>query len=345
VLTPRQKMILSAVVEEYIRLAEPVGSRALSKQSEIKLSPATIRNEMADLEELGYLDQPHTSAGRVPSQKGYRFYVDHLLSTRELDPKTIETLKSAFLKKMNEVELMIQQTANVLSSLTHYTAIVLGPRFYQDKIQHIQLVPLGYGKAVAILVTDTGHVESRQVQLTEDISSDDVVRLVNLLNHRLSGTPMSRLRSHMYREIAKEMAHILGHYEDALAVLEEIASVATAPDERVYVGGTTNILSQPEFRDVEKVKPLLEMLESSDRAAHVLPAVHSGIQVTIGQENALPPLQDCTVISATYSIRGEPVGRVGVLGPTRMNYARVMQILGYVSTALSQVLDEQRGGS
>ncbi|MCL6443551.1 MAG: heat-inducible transcriptional repressor HrcA [Alicyclobacillus sp.] len=344
-LTQRQKLILNAIVEDYVRSAEPVGSRALSKHDHIHFSAATIRNEMADLEDMGLLDQPHTSAGRIPSQKGYRFYVDNLMSMVELDAKTVAALREVFVQRMNEVERIIQQTAIVLSELTQYTSIVLGPKLQKGKIKHIQLIPLNRGSAVAILVTDSGHVENRHVQLSEDISANEVVQMVNLFNERLVGVPLAKMRSHVHQEVAKELAAVIGHYEDALTVLDELASIDEAAEERVFVGGTTNILAQPEFRDVDKVRPLLAMLERAEAAQQLLPVGQVGLQVRIGNENPVAMLQDCTVVSATYSVGDTPIGTVGLLGPTRMNYARVMRILDYVSQRLSETLTNRLNGA
>ncbi len=347
VLTPRQKLILAAIVEDYIRSAEPVGSRTLSKHQDFQLSPATIRNEMADLEELGYLDQPHTSAGRVPSQKGYRYYVDHLATRKEIDQATLRVLRDVFQQRMNEVERVIQQTATVLSQLTQYASIALGPMIHQQHIRHIQLVPLGGCSAVAILVTDTGHVENRHVTLPEDIPPGEVVRMVNLLNAKLVGTSLAHLRSHLYQEIATEMAHTLERYEDAISVLDQLSETVVNGPAQVYVGGVTNMLGQPEFRDVEKVRPVLELLESADwrRALDVVPLTGPGVQVRIGQENPVESLQDCTVVSATYMVAGVPVGSIGVIGPTRMNYTRVMRILEYTAGALTRLMTERLTGS
>lgn len=342
VLTNRQKLILDAVVEDYVRSAEPVGSRTLSKHGDITFSPATIRNEMADLEDMGYLDQPHTSAGRIPSQKGYRFYVDHLtMGMPVVEPVTLSALREHFRQKINEVERVIQQTATVLSELTQYTSIVLGPQVQQGNIKQVQLVPLGTGRAVVILVTDKGAVYNRQVQFPEDTSVNELMKLVNLLSEKLSGVPLTYLRSRLFREISNEFANTLEHYEDVLAILDELLQTDLTQVDRVYVGGTTHMLGQPEFRDIDKVRPVLELLESAKAAQSVLPNLGAGIAVRIGRENHTPSLQDCTVISATYTMNGVPVGSVGVLGPTRMNYARVMQILDYASHALTQVMTDR----
>jgi len=339
-LTPRQQLILSVIVEDYVRSAEPVGSRTLSKHTNIQFSAATIRNEMSDLEEQGFLDQPHTSAGRIPSQKGYRFYVDNLMQGTEIDQVSVDALRDVFRQRMAEFERLISQTSTVLSQLTQYTSIVLGPKMYQEKVRRIELVPLGKGHAVAILVTETGHVHDRQVLLSDDIAPEDVQQIVSALNAKLAGVPLYHLKSRLYREVSNELANTLEHYEDALAVLEEVCKVEQSPVDRVYVGGATNILAQPEFRNVDKVRPLLAMLESTKDAVQMLPTGKIGIQVRIGEENTATALQDCAIISATYTLDGRPVGHIGVLGPTRMDYARVVKILDYASRNLSRVLSK-----
>jgi heat-inducible transcriptional repressor len=342
-LTPRQKLILNAVIEDYVQSAEPVGSRTLSKHEEIQFSAATIRNEMSDLEEMGFLDQPHTSAGRIPSQKGYRFFVDHLLQTAsedlEPDTKSLHVLRDLFQSRIVEVERAIQQTSQVLSHLTHQTAIVLGPQVFSEKVQRIDLIPLGYGRAVAILVTDSGHVEDRQVKLAEDLPLDELAAIIRTLNEKLVGVPLAKLKSQMYHEIGEQLADTVGRYEDALQWLDELLNTRSG-EERVYIGGASNILNQPEFQDIEKVKPLLSLLETSATAGLVLAGEGAGVQVKIGLENSVVPLQDCTVISATYAVGGSIVGRIGILGPTRMDYARIIQILDYTSKTLTKILTD-----
>ncbi|WP_067931189.1 heat-inducible transcriptional repressor HrcA [Alicyclobacillus kakegawensis] len=342
-LTDRQKLILGAVVEDYVFSAEPVGSRTLSKHERIRYSAATIRNEMADLEEMGYLAQPHTSAGRVPSQRGYRFYVDHLMMQTEIDAQTVQRLREVFQQRIDAVERMIQQTAVVVSQLTSYTSIVSGPRRNSERIRQVQIISLSPGSAVAIVVTNAGTVHDRPIRLPDDMSAQELERLVNLLNSKLAGSPLAYMKSTLYQEIATDMAGVLEHYEGALGVLDELLRVAEEKKEPVFVGGAINVLAQPEFHDVEKARPLLALLEQVDALYSVLPDEEGGISVRIGEENAVPALQDCTVIAATYSVGGQPVGRIGVLGPTRMNYARVMQILDYAAGALTDTLQRRLG--
>jgi len=341
VLSQRQQKILYAIVEDYVRSAEPVGSRTLSKHQEIQFSAATIRNEMADLEELGYLDQPHTSAGRVPSQKGYRFYVDHLMAQAPVDTTMADSVRVLFEHKITEVERLVQQTAQVLSNLTHQTAIVLGPRTSEEKVRQIEVIPIASGRAVAILVTETGLVQDRAIQLPEGVQGEDIAQLVRLLNDRLVGVPISKLRSRLHLEVASELSSLVETYEETLQFLSEVG-VASPTQHRAYVGGASNILAQPEFRDVDKVRPLFELFEHTESIGRVLPIVHQGtIGVLIGDENRELSLHDCAVIGAEYYSHGEAVGRIGVIGPTRMDYARIVHILNYASAALSKVLTDR----
>jgi heat-inducible transcriptional repressor len=336
-LTERQRMILNAIVDDYISTAEPVGSRSISKRGDIGFSPATIRNEMADLEELGYLEQPHTSAGRVPSHKGYRYYVDHLLKFDAPPGSEVKIMKSFFAERLQKMEQAIQQAATILSGLTNYTSIVLGPEVFSTTLKHLQVVPLNERTAVAIIVTNTGHVENRTVDIPEGISMVDIEKFVNILNAKLKEVPLLQLRSKMYSEIGAEMSRYVSGFEELVKSLE---GVLESPDgeERIYLSGATNILTQPEFRDVEKVKHILDLLEETPALLKMFSTLPQGIQVRIGAENKVEAINDCSLITATYSIDGRNLGIIGILGPTRMEYAKVMGLLDHLSKNLSVIL-------
>ncbi|MGB8953914.1 MAG: heat-inducible transcriptional repressor HrcA [Tumebacillaceae bacterium] len=339
-LTDRQKAILQILVDDYIRSAEPVGSRTLSKRSDLTISPATIRNEMADLEELGYLEQPHTSAGRVPSQKGYRFYVDHLLKPLAASSDDVDSLRRGFVNKMDQMEQVVQQTATILSSLTNYTSIVLGPQMFTTTLRHITLVPLQDRSAVAIIVADNGHVENRKVSVPEGIPVEMIQRFVEVLNRKLTGVPLHKLKQQLHTEVARELNRYSEQFDGMMMLLNEMLTPQEDQASRVYLGGTTMILNQPEFRDVDKLKPLLNMFEQTDDLLQALgdPSNGSGIIVRIGQENALETIHECSLITASYAIDGQPVGTIGVLGPTRMDYGRVIAVMEYLSGNLSGLL-------
>lgn len=336
-LTERQQMILRIVVDDYVQSAEPVGSRLISKHIDVSLSPATIRNVMADLEEMGYLEQPHTSSGRVPSQKGYRFYVDHLLPTMTIRQSEVRKIRQLLLEKIDEMEQVVQQTAQILSSLTNYTSIVLGPQIYEQCLQHLELIPLHERMAVAIIVTDTGRVENKTVVVPDEISLDEIKKLVAILNEKLKGTPIYKIKQRLVEEVTVELRRYIDQFEGAMQLFNQIMQ----PDgeERVYLGGTAKILDQPEFRNVEKLRPLLDLLEQEKTLVQLLTDDDDeGIRVRIGQENRVDEFKECSVISASYSIDGKKVGTIGVIGPTRMEYARVISIINHLAMGLSAAL-------
>jgi len=335
-LSERQKLILSAIVDDYIRSAEPVGSRSISKRGDVGYSPATIRNEMSDLEELGYLEQPHTSAGRIPSQKGYRYYVDHLLSPGNITPEEKRQITSFFESKIQEVESVVQQAASILSNLTNYTTIVLGPETYQTTLASLQLIPLNERTAVTLIVTNTGHVENRIVTIPEGVPINEIEKFVNLINTKLKGVPLFRLRSKIYTELISELSKYVAGYEELLAVVESV--LESDDSDRLYLGGATKMLSQPEFKDVNKVKTILDLFDQTEVLLSVFDHTPDGIQVRIGGENSLEAIHNCSVITASYAINGQPVGSIGILGPTRMDYSKVITILDIFTRDLTKSL-------
>lgn len=342
-LTERQRMILTAIVDDYIRSAEPVGSRSISKRGDVAYSPATIRNEMADLEELGFLEQPHTSAGRIPSHKGYRYYVDHLTPLNLLTAEELKTLKMFFAEKLNADEQVIQHAGTILSHMTNYTSILLGPEVFHTTLRHFQLLPLGESTAVAIVVTNTGQVENKTVSLPAGVSASEMERVVNLLNRKLTGVPIYKLKSALYTEIGQEMQRHIEHFEELMKMLDQVLD-GGSEGQRLFLSGATNMLTQPEFRDVDKVKSILDLLEETPTLTKMISSASagSGIQVRIGTENDHEAFANCSLITATYAIEGATVGTIGILGPTRMEYARVIRILDILSKDLSKFLSRMQ---
>ncbi|RKD23985.1 heat-inducible transcriptional repressor HrcA [Ammoniphilus oxalaticus] len=342
-LTTRQIQILNAIVDNYIQGAEPVGSRTISKRKDIKFSSATIRNEMADLEEMGFLEQPHTSAGRIPSQKGYRFYVDHLLSPFQLKPADVQQARQLLAERYYAAEQIANQTAAILSSLTNYTSIVLGYEVRDAKLKQIQLIPLNETTAVAIIVTTTGRVQNKTIRVPEGVPIEEIEKLVNFLNIKLAGIDLPDLKKHVHQELTTELQRLLDDYESALQLIEQ--TFQTETEEHVVLKGTTNIMMQPEFRDVEKVKEILEFLEQSDQLIKHFNTAVEGIQVKIGTENREIAINNCSIISATFHLDGTPIGSIGILGPTRMEYGKVIGVVDFIAKDLSQALDRfYKGG-
>ncbi|HJV44601.1 MAG TPA: heat-inducible transcriptional repressor HrcA [Bacillota bacterium] len=343
-LSARQIQILNAIVDNYIRHAEPIGSRTISKREDIGYSSATIRNEMSDLEELGFLEQPHTSAGRIPSQKGYRYYVDHLLKPTHLCEDEMKYVRRLFADKYYAFEQITQHTAAILSSLTNYTSIVLGHEEILDtKLKHIQIVPLSTHSAVAIIVTNTGKVENKTIQVPEGIPIDEIERLVNFLNTKLVGLPLLEVRQKIQNEISSELQRLMENYQSALLLLEG-AFRGTEPEEKVVLKGTTNIMMQPEFRDVDKIRNILEFLDTNEQLMKHFAPTSNGVRVKIGTENREDVINSCSIITATYHLDGNPVGTVGILGPTRMEYGKAIGIVDFLAKDLTRILEKLYSG-
>jgi heat-inducible transcriptional repressor len=337
-LTDRQVLIFQVIVDDFIRSAQPIGSRSLSKKEEISFSSATIRNEMADLEEMGFIEKTHTSSGRIPSEKGYRFYVDHLLSPPVLETGDVTKVKSIFAERIYELEKIVQKSARILSELTNYTSIVLGPAVRENKLKKIQIIPLYNDTAIAIIVTDTGHVENRMFHLPETMDPSEIEKLVNILNERLVGVPIVDLNEKIYKEVASLLRQHIYQYDSMLSTIADTFKLPTS--NKLFFGGKTNMLRQPEFHDIEKIRSLMNMIEQEDGIYDLIQRNPIGINVKIGRENNNSAMENCSLITATYSVGTEQLGSIAILGPTRMEYSRVISLLKMLTGDLSTVLSK-----
>ncbi|EIT85230.1 heat-inducible transcription repressor [Fictibacillus macauensis ZFHKF-1] len=338
-LSERQLFILQVLIDDYIQHVEPIGSRTLSKREDMNFSSATIRNELADLEDLGFLEKTHTSSGRIPSEKGYRFYVDHLLSPAALSTTELFSIQNLFHEKLEETERIFDQSARILSELTNYTSIILGPEALETTLKHLQLIPLGGQQAVAIFVTSTGHVENRHVMLPESIQPKEIETLVNILNEKLSGVPLAELHRKMDEELALVFQKHLMDHQQATLFLADLFTWGRK--DKVFFGGKTKMLYQPEFKDVEKVRILLDALEEKAIVERLLTSDRDGVSVTIGHENGIPAIKDCSLIKASYSFHDKHIGTISLIGPTRMEYKRVIGLLDTLSKQLTQLFNER----
>lgn len=334
-LDARKMRILQAIVDDYILTAAPVGSRTIAKSTDIGLSSATIRNEMSDLEEMGFLEQPHTSAGRIPSDKAYRLYVNSIMHRAMLSSEEISAIKDHYSKKLSDVDDIVKQTAYVLSSVTKYTSMVLAPRIHAARLKYIHLVYIAEGRALIVIVTDAGIARDAMIRLPESVDEEDLEKLSRTLNSRLSG--------HRFDEIsALNMNELMGDLADERLYLDAItASLRQSMEEgprRVELSGARNILNYPEYSDVDRARSLLATIEQKD----VLYRMLSGrgdveFTVTIGGENENDDMKDCSVVTARYRVGNEPVGSFGVIGPTRMNYSRVIALMSQIGMSLSDL--------
>lgn len=328
-LTNRQLQILKVIIDDFILTAQPVGSRYISKKESVEYSPATIRNEMADLEDMGFLEKTHSSSGRVPSEKGYRFYVDHLLSPSQLSKNEKTVIEGTFGQRVLEFEEVVEKSAGILSDLTSYTSIILGPEVFENKLKQLQITPLNEETAVAVLVTNTGHVEHRVFTIPVEIKSSDLEKMVNILNDRLKGVALIELPNRLNEEVFSLLREHAEHYNDAFDYLR--SALVNDKPAKLYVGGKTNMLMQPEFRDVDKIRSIMSMIEEERDIARLLKMNDQGMQMMIGHENPFNALQHCSIITANYYLGDQQIGTIALLGPTRMEYNRVVALIEELS--------------
>ena len=336
----RKFMILQAIIDDYITTAVPVGSRTISRKSGVGYSPATIRNEMSDLEELGYLAQPHTSAGRVPSYKAYRLYVDQLLNVAKLPMEERERMNSFLSNRTDQVEALIRRAAAVISDATHYTSVIVSPQLNTLRIRNLQMVPVSDTLALVVIVTNAGIVKDTVIRIPEGISPDVLYEISKMLTEQLADKPIEQVRQ-LFAEIIRDMGDHRRLLAEAMQVIEDKMSRTDYSD--VIIGGGANILSYPEYQDISKAQNFLSVLESRDKLKKAL-ATGNGMEVTIriGPENTLPELSDCSILTATYHAGGQSKGTLGIIGPTRMNYSRAISVLRYMGMALSELLSDRK---
>lgn len=337
----RKQKVLLAIIQDYIATAEPVGSRTISRKYELGVSPATIRNEMSDLEEQGYIEQPHTSAGRVPSQLGYRYYVDCLMKKKRLTGNDEKIILSGYRKKTGEVAQVLRQTNNIVSAMTNCASMVTGPQFGKSAFKHIQLVPLETGRALVVVVLENGIVQNKLIEVPEGITEHDLFQITQVLNAKLRGMTLANIKMTLIKEIYAELSKHQHIFDAAMDLIQE--SLHINPEDKVYLAGTLNMLNQPEFRDIGKIKTLLSLLEQDDILREMLdgePNGEDGITVKIGSENKLAGLETCSMITATYQVDGKVIGSIGVLGPTRMEYDKTVSVVEFMTQHLSNILKD-----
>lgn len=336
-LDERKIKILEAIIRTYLETGEPVGSRTISKYTDLNLSSATIRNEMSDLEELGYLTAPHTSAGRIPSDKGYRFYVDHLLQNKD---KEISDMKDFVIEHTEKMELVLKQVAKVLAQTTNYATMISSPKYNSNKVKFIQLSQLDENQLLAVIVMETNVVKNKIIPIAEPLDSETLLRLNVLFNSTLNGLSIPEINL----GIISRMKEQAGGYSDiAEIVLDAVAASISQEELEIYTSGATNIFKYPELSDSQKASELIYTLEEKQQlAALVSDSLSSenetGIQVYIGNESPIQTMKDCSVVTATYELSEGVKGTVGIIGPKRMDYEKVMDSLKELKGQLDGIL-------
>lgn len=335
-LDDRKLKILQAIIRNYLETGEPVGSRTISKYSDLNLSSATIRNEMADLEELGYIMQPHTSAGRIPSDKGYRLYVDTMLADKVQE---VENMKEIIIEKADRIELMLQQVAKLLAVNTNYATVVSSPQYKTKKFKFIQLTEMEDNQILAVIVLEGNIVKNKMIQLVEQLDKEVILKLNILLNTFLQGLD---IRDINLPTITKMKEQAGDHSQMLTDILDAISHVVAEDDDmEIYTSGATNILKYPELSDMDKASELLYTFEEKQQLTNLIQDRldendSKGIQVYIGNETPVESMKDCSVVTATYEIDTGVYGKIGIVGPKRMDYEKVVSTL---QTLMSQLDD------
>ncbi len=336
----RKRIILEAIIQTYLSTGEPVGSRTISKFTDLHLSSATIRNEMSDLEEMGYIIQPHTSAGRIPSDKGYRYYVDHLVNEKT---QQVATMNSLMIAKTNRMEEILKQVVKMLANNTQYTTMISAPSYVGNKVKFIQLSKLGPRQLLNVVVIDGNIVKNHILDLNEDIDEETVLKLNLLLNTRLNGLSLSEINLGLISNIKEESDGHSAIVNDVLDTIAEVVRAETDEDMTIYTSGANNIFRYPELANGEKASRLITALEEKDGLAELLnesddgKRENSGIQVYIGEESPVDSMKDCSVVTATYELGEGLQGTIGIIGPKRMDYEKVMDNLKTFRATLNDV--------
>ena len=335
----RKVTILKAIIKTYLETGEPVGSRTISKYTDLNLSSATIRNEMSDLEELGYIVQPHTSAGRIPSDKGYRFYVDQIMQEKE---EEFTEIKELMLKRVDRVELLLKQMARILAQNTNYAALISAPQYHRNKLKFIQLSKVDDGKLLVVIVVEGNMIKNTMIPISQQLSDEGLLNLNILLNNALNGLTIEEINLDVISRL-KEQAGI--HSEVVDRVLNEVAEAIRADDDdlQIYTSGDTNIFKYPELSDGEMASRLIGTLEQKELLQELVDDVNSsesssGIQVYIGEEAPVQTMRDCSIVTANYELGEGLRGTIGIIGPKRMDYEKVLNTLRNLMTQLDSIL-------
>lgn len=340
-LNDRKKKILQLIIEDYISTAEPVGSRTIARKYDLGISPATIRNEMSDLELLGYLEQPHTSAGRIPSAQAYRFYVDSLLEPGTLTDNDMALINGWFKERRRSIDEIFQSTAKILSRMTQNVSMVLANKKDVAVFRYMKFLPLDDRHAILCIVTDDGNVDNCVVEIPLGMRPEEMDYMAGRVSRLLEGKELSEISSTLLSAVHTDIS------EDRLLFTSLLHTVNKMNrknnQQKVFLGGTKQLLSQPEFRDMDRARNLLGILEEEKVVRDLLAAGEdSGLKITIGSENKFTGIQDCSMVQATYRLNGKVVGTMAVLGPTRMEYSKVITVMDYLHKYLTTIFEQEK---
>ncbi len=338
-LRARDREILEAVIASYMETGNPVGSRALCKRYKLDLSPATVRNVMGDLEDIGLLAQPHASAGRVPTDRGFRFYVDTIMQLQELTPEERGAIEASCQISSPEPSDLMRKTSQILSQITQYTGLVRAPSFSDTVIKQIEFIQLGENRILVILVSRSGMVHNSIIDVDRHLGQKELDKYTKYVNSLLGHLTLAELKERIVQEMEREKEAFDQLFLRALELSRR--ALTSDPDEGLYIGGKVNIFQQREFEDIEQMRRLLKAFEDKRVLIRILEksALAPGIQIFIGAENEFAEMQDCSVITSRFGHSGRLMGTLGVIGPKRMNYSKVVPIVEYTAQMVTKALE------
>jgi heat-inducible transcriptional repressor len=344
-LTPRDQTVLEAVITDYIETGEPVGSRTISKRSGMAVSPATIRNVMADLEEMGLLQQPHTSAGRIPTVTGLRLYLDFIMQSKQLARQERALIRQALQHPRSDMKEMLHQTSRLLSEFCKQAGVVLWPKLNVMRFKHVEFIRLGPGQIMVILISKAGLIHQSYLQWDEPIAQDELDKYGRYINELLQDVPLGSVKERILEEMQSEKVLFDQLFSRALQMTHR-AIQNTLEDSDVYIEGQANLFNNPEFADVPRMRRILQAFEDKSRIIRLLDMtlkVSSGVQIILGSENELQDMQEMSLVSSPYGRGDTPLGVLGVIGPLRMDYSRIIPVVEFTAHFLSQLLEMAEG--
>lgn len=340
-LDERKKRILEAVIEEYNATAEPVGSTKIANDYKLGFSPATIRNEMANLEELGYLEQPHVSAGRIPSSQGYRFYVDSIMQEKKLTPSEKQVIDQMLKEDVTKFETLIKEASNIIARLTNYASIAIGPAMDSCQVEEIKLVKIGQDRLMIVILADNGIIKESIIKYTGQIPEENIEIFNNYLNYKLKGMNFNDIYENINEYVENELHNISNNI---VPLVVELNNLLVNNNADIYMDGAKNLLKLPELKKEETLKNFLNIIETQDALKEMLKNSYDGnINVYIGQENAFDDLKDFTIITYKQKINDKELGTIGLIGPKRMDYKKVIPVIKYVGDVIQEKI--KQGGN
>jgi heat-inducible transcriptional repressor len=341
-LDDRSKRILRELISHYCLTGEPVGSRTLSKKSKMNLSPATVRNVLADLEEMEYIAQPHTSAGRVPTDKGYRFFVNHLLKNYDLKTAQKEYIQDSIEGKGGNFQDILLLTTELLARLSHNIALALTPNLEKLVLENVEFVQMANRKVLAILITKGGVVTNKVLEIDEHFSQEELSHIANYIKSEFSNHTLPAIRKRILELMKHEQMQYDRLLKKAIMLGQRTLDMAGIHEE-LYINGASQIVNYPEFADSDRTRDILEALEEKSKIVRILTECieGEGIHIYIGSENRLPDFKGLTLISSPYKYQGESIGTVGILGPTRMEYGRMIPLVDHIAKVVSEILSKE----